>query len=319
MKAVKLSPVFKDYIWGGTKLREEYQKESDLIRIAESWELSTHPDGQCQVASGQDKGLSFSEYLEKYGEDILGENCKKFDNFPVLIKFIDAKKPLSVQVHPNDEYALRVEGEYGKTEMWYVMDCEEGSSLYYGLNREVSKDEFLKKIKDDSVTEVLNEVKVKKGDVFFINAGTIHAIGAGILICEIQQNSNTTYRVYDYSRRDDSGNLRELHVDKALEVSDLKPVDAADLESETQVFEEFESTKLADCKYFKTTKYTLKSKICLDIDKTSFASIIILEGSAGIKTAEGDLHFNKADSIFIPANTGKIEISGECSFVLTKV
>ncbi len=319
MKIVKLSPAFKDYIWGGTKLRDEYLKNCDLLRIAESWELSTHSAGQSCVSGGPDHGLSILDCVKKYGDEILGDNCKSFKDFPVLIKFIDAKKPLSVQVHPDDEYALKVEGEYGKTEMWYVMDCEEGSSLYYGLNCEVSKDEFLKRIKDDTVTEVLNEVKVKKGDVFFINAGTVHAIGAGILICEIQQNSNTTYRVYDYARKDDNGNLRELHIEKALEVSDLKPVDESTSCYNTNRFDAYEETMLADCKYFKTTKYSVNTEISLNIDKTSFASIIILDGKGCIKSGETLLHFSKADSIFVPANSGEINISGKCSFVLTKV
>ncbi len=319
MLTVKLSPAFKDYIWGGTKLRDQYLKKCDLKRVAESWELSTHPDGQSIIASGGDTGMSFSDYIKKHGEDILGENCKKFEDFPVLIKFIDAQSALSVQVHPDDEYALANEGEYGKTEMWYVMDCTDNAYLYFGLNCEISKEDFKEKIQNNTVTDVLNKVSVKKGDVFFIKAGTIHAIGAGILICEIQQNSNTTYRVYDYDRKDDKGNNRPLHIEKAIAVSDLKPASNDDKVYEEEKTNDATSKILANCKYFNTTKFTVKTKLSLNIDKTSFASIIILEGSGCIKTAEGDLNFNRADSIFIPANSGKIEIDGNCSFILTRV
>ena len=194
------SPAFKDYLWGGTKLRDVYGKKCDYDKVAESWELSTHPAGQSTLSGGKYDGLTFGDYIEKAGKAVLGTNCARFKEFPVLIKFIDAKDPLSVQVHPSDEYALRVEGEYGKTEMWYVVDCEPGASLYFGVNRAITKDEFRKRIEENTLTDVLYKADVKKGDVFFIQSGTIHAIGAGILICEIQQNSNTTYRVYDYGR-----------------------------------------------------------------------------------------------------------------------
>lgn len=194
----KLSPAFKDYLWGGTKLREVYGKKCDYDKVAESWELSTHKAGESRLTAGGINGPTLSEYFEKAGCSVLGENCGKFEDFPVLIKFIDAKEPLSIQVHPSDEYAMRVEHEYGKTEMWYIMDCEPNAFLYFGVNREVTKEEFRERIENNTVLEVLNRVDVHKGDVFFIESGTIHAIGAGIMICEIQQNSNCTYRVYDY-------------------------------------------------------------------------------------------------------------------------
>jgi len=192
---IKLLPAFQDYLWGGTRLKTEYNKKTDLEKVAESWELSNHKAGESIVASGEEAGLTFGEYIKKY--DVIGKRAKEFDFFPILIKFIDAKDSLSVQVHPDDEYSLKNNGEYGKTEMWYVMDCDEGATLYYGFNRTITKEEFRKRIKNNTLLEVLNEVPVKKGDVFFIKSGTVHAIGKGILICEIQQNSNTTYRVYD--------------------------------------------------------------------------------------------------------------------------
>ena len=198
MKIEKLTPAFKDYLWGGVKLREIYGKPCNFEKVAESWELSTHSAGQSRLSGGQLDGMPLGQYFQAHPE-VLGENCKKFQNFPVLIKFIDAKQALSIQVHPSDAYALEHEGEFGKTEMWYVMDCEPGAFLYFGVNREISQEEFRQRIENNTVEEVLNRVDVRPGDVFFIQSGTIHAIGAGILICEIQQNSNCTYRVYDYT------------------------------------------------------------------------------------------------------------------------
>ncbi len=168
-----LKPAFKDYLWGGTKLRTDFNKACDFDKIAESWELSCHKDGNSIVANGEFAGKTLAEFVEENGKGVLGKNCEKFDNFPILIKLIDAKDNLSVQVHPNNEYALRVEGEYGKTEMWYIVDCDEGASLLYGFKNDISKDEFKQRIADNTLLEVANSVPVKKGDVFFIEAGTL--------------------------------------------------------------------------------------------------------------------------------------------------
>ncbi len=181
---------------GGERLKTIYNKQTEMSPVAESWELSCHKDGNSVIVSGEHSGMTLSEYVSKFGEKCLGKNCVG-DNFPILIKLIDAKSNLSVQVHPDDEYAFKVEGEQGKTEMWYIVDCDEDAFLLYGFTSQITKDEFKKRIEDNTLLEVLNKVKVKKGDTFFINSGTIHAIGSGCLIAEVQQNSNTTYRVYD--------------------------------------------------------------------------------------------------------------------------
>ena len=214
-KIYKLDPAIKDNIWGGNKLRE-YGKNTDKDRIAESWELSFTNGGEAKIYDGR-------EMSEAFPKDTWGEACQKFHAFPVLTKFIDAKDNLSVQVHPSDAYALENEGQFGKTEMWYVVDAEDGAGLYMGLERECGKDEFAAAVADGSVESLLSFKKVRQGDVYFIPSGTIHAIGAGVVIFEIQQNSTLTYRLYDYMRRDKDGNLRELHVDKAMKVSLLEP------------------------------------------------------------------------------------------------
>ena len=181
MKLEKLAPAFQDYLWGGTKLRDVYGKRCDFDKVAESWELSTHPAGESALAGGERDGLPLGQYFQQFPQ-ALGKNAAAFESFPVLIKLIDAKEPLSIQVHPSDEYALRVEGEYGKTEMWVIVDCDPGAFLYFGVNRPVSKEGFRQRIENNTVLEVLNKVEVHPGDVFFIQSGTIHAIGAGILI-----------------------------------------------------------------------------------------------------------------------------------------
>lgn len=317
MAIIKLEPAFKDYIWGGTKLCDEFGKKCDYDKVAESWELSCHKDGNSVVANGDDKGLTLAEYIEKHGKGVLGVNCEKFDNFPILIKLIDAKDNLSVQVHPNNDYALRVEGEYGKTEMWYIVDCDEGATLLYGFKKKISKDEFAQRIADNTLLEVTNAVPVKKGDVFFIEAGTLHAIGKGILIAEIQQNSNTTYRIYDYGRVGNDGKPRELHVEKAKDVTNLCPAKAYP-ETAVEQKDGYTTKLLSSCDYFTTYAVEVEEKAVLEADEKSFNSLLILEGEGEV-AADDAVKFKKGDSIFVTAGTGKFTVDGKCKFVLTKV
>lgn len=306
---IKLSPAFKDYLWGGTRLREEYNKKCDFDKIAESWELSTHPDGESVVSSGFFSGMVFSEYL-KNNPGAKGNNAERFEFFPILIKFIDAKDNLSIQVHPDDEYARKKNGGYGKTEMWYILDAEPGAYLYYGFKEKISKDEFRQRIEDNSLLDVLNKEPVKKGDVFFIPSGTVHAIGKGIMICEIQQNSNTTYRVYDYGRRDKNGNLRELHIDEALDVAKTEPPVYHKPENENV---------LASCRYFTVEKADISGEKSFESDISSFRSVIITEGEGQISLNGQTMPFIKGDSLFIPAQNARFSIKGTCSVIISYV
>ena len=312
-KAIRLSPAFKDYLWGGTKLKEKYNKHSELDKLAESWELSTHKDGESVVNGGEFNGLKLSEYISK-NSGCLGKNAEKFEYFPILIKFIDALGNLSVQVHPNDEYALRVEGEYGKTEMWYVLEADEGASLYYGVKKEISRSELKERIENNTLLEVLNRVPVKTGDVFFIKSGTIHAIGAGIVICEIQQNSNTTYRVYDYGRVDKNGKPRELHIDKAIDVSTLTPPPEREICGENDT-----DTLLASCEYFTVRRLRPNGEMTVNISDDCFHSLIVTDGSGKLSLNGETLELNKGDSIFIPAQDGEYTLSGDCDVILSYV
>lgn len=317
---LKLKPAFKDYLWGGTKLKTDFGFESELDKLAEGWMLSCHKDGENAVENGKYKGKSLSDAIALEGREILGENGQKFDFFPILIKLIDAKNDLSVQVHPDNEYALRVEGEYGKTECWYVLDCDEGAELIYGFKKKISTDEFKRRIADNSFLEVVNKVKVKKGDFFFIEAGTLHAIGKGILLCEIQQNSNTTYRVYDYNRKDKDGNARPLHIDKAVDVTKCEPP-KYDTKPQGKVkkTDGGSEQKLVDCELFRVKRIDIESEASFEADSTSFVSIVVLDGKGEIECGKEKLTLKKGDSVFIAANSGKVNIKGNLSLIKTTV
>lgn len=313
MALLKLLPSYKNYIWGGHRLVEEYHKQYDGEVLAESWELSCHPDGPSTIANGAYQGMSLSDYIEKKGRGILGKDCNHFTNFPILIKFIDANDNLSIQVHPDNEYALKNENQYGKTEMWYVMDCKEGAYLYYGFKEEISKEEFAKRIEEDTLLEVLNKVYVQKGDVFFIEAGTIHAIGKDIVIAEIQQNSNVTYRVYDYGRVGKDGKKRDLHIEKALEVTERTPI----LKGKNSY------PHVAKCDYFTVDRVSLDGKTRKEmrgfVGKDSFMSILILEGEGVIQCEEEVLTYTKGDSFLLEANSQNYKICGTCEALLTTI
>lgn len=319
MYPIKLKPAFKDYLWGGTRLRDDFGKDCDFDKIAESWELSCHKDGNSVVADGEFAGLTLAQYIEKEGKSVLGTNCEKFENFPILIKLIDAKDNLSVQVHPNNEYAQRVEGEYGKTEMWYVVDCDEGASLLYGFKHNITKEEFRERIENNTLLEVTNSVPVKKGDVFFIEAGTLHAIGKGILIAEIQQNSNTTYRIYDYGRVGADGKPRQLHIDKAVDVTNLCPAKPYP-QSEPVDMGGWTKKRLAKCEYFTVDVINVDTSAALEADKSSFVNILVLDGGCVLSSEGNDaVELKKGDSVFIPAGLGKFELTGKCSAVMAHI
>lgn len=313
---MKLTAPCKDYIWGGNRLREEYGKLSDADKIAESWELSCHKDGASVIANGEFEGKTLMEFIDVQGKKVLGDNCKRFEYFPILIKLIDAKDNLSVQVHPNNEYALRVEGEYGKTEMWYIVDCDEGAELLYGFKNNISKDEFERRIKDNTLLEVTNSVPVHKGDVFFIESGTLHAIGKGILVAEIQQNSNTTYRIYDYGRVGADGKPRQLHIDKAVEVTELtSPKYPTKAMGELIQKEGYTTQLLSQCEYFRVNKIDTEDKCTLNASEASFNSILVLDGQGEIDGVE----LKKGDSCFIPAGYGEYTFNGKAELVVTDI
>ena len=296
MQISKLYPECKDYVWGGENLINNYGKKTDKLPCAESWELSFHSDGLTKLENGK-------TLLETVTQNELGENVKGFPFFPVLIKFIDAKQNLSIQVHPSDDYALKNENSFGKTEMWYIVEAEEGAGIYLGFKNDVTKREYETAIKENRLTELLNFYSVKAGECYFIPSGTVHAIGKGCLICEIQQNSNLTYRVYDYGRVDKTGNPRELHIDKALQVSNLNKHVNTVLSGQT----------IGVSKYFTVKKLCGKDLVLAP--KNSFQCVTCIGGSG---TIDGQV-LTKGDSYFVPANVKEYTIKGSVEILLTEI
>lgn len=319
MNIIKLTPAFKDYLWGGRKLVTNFNKKSDLEKVAESWELSNHPDGNSIVASGKYQGKTFQEYLDIMGKETWGTKGQKYDKFPILIKFIDAKQSLSIQVHPDDEYAKIHENEFGKNEFWYILEAEPGASLYYGVKEEMTKEQYRQRIENNEITDYLNKVEVKPGDCFFIKAGTIHAIGAGIILAEIQQSSNSTYRVYDFGRLGVDGKPRELHIDKAVDVSNLIPSEKNGQADGEVVNEGYNSQILTSNDYFVCQRYDVNEALTNEIDETSFHALTILEGKGKIIAGDQVLEITKGDSVYLPAQKGQYTIKGKISLIVSKL
>lgn len=299
MPAFKLLPACKDYIWGGQRLKTDFGVRSELEPLAEAWVLSCHPDGPSVLADGPFAGQSLPDYLAAAGSGALGTRCGKFENFPMLIKLIDAKKDLSIQVHPSDAYALAHEGQYGKTEMWVVLDAAPGAGLYYGFKREISREDFARRVEDGTLEEVLHRVAVKAGDVLFIEAGTLHAIGAGLVIAEIQQNSNVTYRVYDYGRLGPDGHPRQLHVEQALSVTNRGPA----------VLRDF-GPHLGSCPYFTVDGYT--GSFTGRCTEESFHALLVTEGRGTLDCGEERKPLERGMCFFLPAGSGLYQVEGDC-------
>ncbi len=309
-----LAPSGKDYLWGGERLKTEYRKDLPQIPLAESWECSAHPDGPSRIASGKLKGRLFPEILSEHPE-WMGTKVPEGNGFPVLVKLIDARKDLSVQVHPDDGYAREYEGDNGKTEMWYVLEAEPGASLACGFSHDVTKEKIRKGVEAGTLSRYLNRTAVHKGDVFYIPPGTVHAIGAGLLIAEIQQSSNITYRVYDYDRVDKHGNKRQLHVEKALQVMNLKA--GENLRQKPRKVNYYPGCSreiLCRCRYFETELIIVRLGFAFSVTDTSFQILLCIEGDGGISTdtMERPLRFHKGECIFLPADTGRCHVIGTC-------
>lgn len=316
MYPLLLKAPIKDYLWGGTRLIDEFGFKTDKEKAAEAWVLSCHKDGNSIVKNGEHAGKTLQEVLDVWGKEVLGAKAAGFTYFPILIKLIDAKDRLSVQVHPDDEYALAHEGEYGKTEMWYVVDCDEGAQLIYGFNQDISQGEFLERINNNNLSPVCNYVPVKKGDVFFIEAGTMHAIGKGILIAEVQQNSNTTYRVSDYGRLGADGKPRQLHIKQAVEVTKTEvPAMPYGNVGDVTLYPFGTVRELAKCDYFTAELINLDGNVGV-YDNESFISLLVTEGEVLLSYTGGMMSLKKGDSVFVPA-TLKVSLIGTAEIIYT--
>ena len=321
MEPMLLKPVGKDYLWGGNRLKTEFYKNIPKDPLAETWECSAHPDGPSMVVNGVFSGCTLDEVLSQHPE-YLGSKVDQQYGLPILVKFIDAEQDLSIQVHPDDTYARVHENDFGKTEMWYVLQADEKASLIHGFAHDVNENMLRKSVDDGDLDRHLNKVAVHKGDVFFTPAGTIHGIGAGCLIAEIQESSNITYRVYDYNRTDKSGQKRELHFDKAVQVLNMKAGQPYKQKSRlVNYYPGCSRELLCRCKYFETVYINVTKGVSFTVRDSSFQVLLCLAGNGGLETGEYQkpLRFKKGDCIFIPAGLGRCFVIGECELLKVRV
>ena len=318
MEPILLRPSGKDYLWGGERLKSEYGKDIALSPLAETWECSGHPDGPSYAVNGEYKGKSLAEIIDAHPE-WLGCKCDPEKGFPILIKLIDAAKDLSVQVHPSDEYAREHEnGQNGKTEMWYVLEAESGAKLVWGFEHKVTRRQLKDNIDQGCLSKDLHYVPVHKGDVFLIEAGTVHAIGAGIILAEIQESSNLTYRLYDYNRVDKNGKRRELHFDKAVQVLNMNPIKHTEQHPRAvRYYYGCSRELLCRCKYFETERILATKGFSFSVLETSFQVLLCINGEGGLETdgSNRPLRFKKGSCIFLPANLGRCHVIGGCELL----
>ncbi len=320
---IQLLPVFKDYLWGGTKIRDIFRKDTgSLDRIAESWEFSSHAEGQSVIATGEYAGKTLSDYFAAVGWNKTGGFGRENRNLPCMVKFIDACENLSIQVHPSDTYARRHERDNGKNEMWYIMDAEENAFIYVGFNKETNRKEVLRRIGDNTIEEILNKVPVRKGDSFFIPAGTIHAIGAGCFICEIQQTSNVTYRLYDYGRLDRNGQPRSLQIKKGLDVLDYHRLHIMqDEQSGLYHIGTASSKMLARTNWFTVTKYDVDGDLQISVMRSPYSlykAFVVVDGEGEVETPGGSQHI-RAGYTWLLKQQAPLRISGHCSVLIVNL
>lgn len=312
-----LEPEFKDYIWGGQKLKNIFKKKvKNEECTAESWEISTNENGESTIKNGQYKGKTLTQIFneKEIREDVFGTKCMSLTEFPLLVKFIDANKSLSVQVHPDNEYARKYENSLGKTEMWYILDCEPGAQIICGVKPGVTKEILKESMNSEKIAECLNYIDVEKGDAIYIPSGTIHALLGKILVAEVQQNSNLTYRVYDWGRVGKDGKPRELHIQKALDVIDTEKTPQIKKINNNEV-----KVNIVDSEFFITNKINVNGKFEENISNESFIAFDVVEGNGTLKVFEQVYEINKGDSFIIPACAGKYELNGEIELLQSYV
>lgn len=319
-KPYLLTPASKDYLWGGSRLNDDFKLNIPVSPFAEAWMCSTHCDGPSKVASGETLREVLCAHPDWLGTHVL-QTTDGRPELPILIKLIDAKSDLSVQVHPDDEYARRVEGELGKTEMWYVLDAKEGSRLIYGFNHDVTSDQVKRSLENGTITALLNHVPVHKDDLFFIEAGTVHGIGAGILLAEIQESSNVTYRLYDYGRIDKNGRQRPLHLEKALEVANLKSSNSPRQPMRVLKYRNgCASELLTRCRYFQVERLLLNTEVHRELvpfqtNSNSFHALLCVGGCGSISGEGFMLNFFKGDCVFVPADSMPLKLHGKAQLL----
>ena len=315
----KFEPLLKQTLWGGDKIIPFKHLNTKMEQVGESWEISGVKDNETIVANGPEKGKTLNQLVrEQKGKLVGNENYERFSNeFPLLIKFIDARQDLSIQVHPTDEVAHRQGKSRGKTEMWYALDSDTGAQLYNGLKQQITPEQYKAMVENDTITNALARYEVHEGDVFFIPAGRIHAIGAGCFVAEIQQTSDVTYRIYDFKRKDKNGNYRELHTKEAAESIDYTVLPNYRAEYEPT---QNEGVQLISCPYFTTAIYDLTEPMTLDYSELdSFVILIAVKGEGRLICNGEEMPFQMGDTVLFPATTNEVRVEGDVKFLETYV
>ena len=320
MKPLKFKALLKQTIWGGDKIIPFKHLDDHLENVGESWEISGVPGNETVVADGEYAGKKLNELVIEQKDKLVGKaNYERFgDEFPLLIKFIDARQDLSIQVHPTDEIAKRQGKERGKTEMWYIMDSDKDAKLYSGLKMQITPEQYKAMVEDDTITDALAQYEVKEDDCFFLPAGRIHAIGTGCFLAEIQQTSDVTYRIYDFKRKDKDGNYRQLHTKEAAECINYTVEDDYRTHYEHK---KNEGVILVECPYFTTAVYDLDDPMTLDYSELdSFVILIGLKGEGTITDNEGNtVTISAGESILVPATTETLKVEGTIKMLETYV
>ncbi|MBQ4270532.1 MAG: class I mannose-6-phosphate isomerase [Clostridiales bacterium] len=307
-KIVKLSASYKGYIWGGRRLIDDFGMDCGLDRLAEAWLVSAHPEGQSSVISGKDSGMIFGDYIERYYPEITEKALSTSDRFPLLVKLLDAQSDLSVQVHPDNEYGLANDGQRGKSEMWLILDSAPGAGIYVGFKEDMTEEAVIKAVEDGTVLDKMNFYPTSKGEVYFIPVGTVHAIGAGNLICEVQNSSTCTYRLFDYKRTDKDGNMRELHLDKALAVMNYSRYDAKVKSDGTET--------ILRCDDFVCDLYEVNGTREIETDPSRFDCLICVRGNVEVSADDSCEDLSAGQSAFVAPGTSKIVLKGDATVVL---
>ena len=310
-KIIKLSASYKGYIWGGRRLIDDFGMDCGLDRLAEAWLVSAHPEGQSSVISGSDKGMVFGEYIERYYPEIAGKALSSSDKFPLLVKLLDAQSDLSVQVHPDNGYGLANDGQRGKSEMWLILDSAPGAGIYVGFKEEMNEEKVIRAVEDGTVLDKMNFYPTSKGEVYFIPVGTVHAIGAGNLICEVQNSSTCTYRLFDYNRTDKDGNKRELHLDKALAVMNYSKYDAK-VESDG-------TDTILRCDDFVCDLYEVSGTREIETDPSIFDCIICVRGDVEVSADGSSEELKAGQSAFVAPGISKLTLKGDAAVVLCHI
>lgn len=305
------NPIFKERIWGGTSLKSVLKKPISSDITGESWEISTVPNDISVVADGLFAGKNLNQLIDEFPNEVLGTTVyERFGKqFPLLFKYLDAREDLSIQVHPNDDLAAKRHNSFGKTEMWYIMQADDQARIIVGFKEQSTADEYVHHLKNNTLLSILNQTKVAPGDVFMLETGTVHAIGAGMIVAEIQQTSDITYRIFDFNRKDANGNERELHIDLALDAINYNKIETQRHYKKT----ENESNGIIDCKYFTTNIIPLTRSIKIAKNKQTFTVYMCVEGHFSIAANQETYHYKKGDTILIPAALSDFELSGDGS------